>query len=520
MTESAETFEADPNAFQEGISEMPPASQAVNEPGETAVGTTAAKCAEQTVPGGSPPPSGRRIEHYELLEELGSGAMGSVYRARDSRLDREVALKLSAIEAQSGLNFERVRREGEHTAQVRHPNVVSVFDTGTTDDGAVFMVMELLRGEPLSRRMSTERRLDAVTAIRIMLPAIAGLGAAHENGVFHRDVKPDNIFLSRDGGRIVPKIVDFGVAKREDSGLALTQAGIVLGTPLYMSPEQINNPASASSASDLWSVCAIIYEMIAGRPPFISDNLKELFGQILTAKPPEISRELVDRRLWKIIERGLRKSPSERFSSAADLGGELARWLRDAGYDEDISEEPVAGWLSPESGMRRSQPSLSSYTRQGYYRLRRRFEPIVVERLKFGGSRLAWAAAAVLTLGTTAFAYGNRSVSHVAGTSPSPNSAVSTSPEFPAMVLPERAPQSSDAAEELPPKEARYETRNVQEPRQQVGQSEKKTPSDTSAARHRNTPAPPASQVTAQPISKSRKHESQSDPQLDPTWGF
>ncbi|MFI5183435.1 MAG: protein kinase, partial [Vicinamibacteria bacterium] len=277
-------------------------------------------------------PSGSHVGRYEILGPLGAGGMGEVYRARDPRLDREVAIKvLPASFATDSDRLRRFEQEARAAGGLNHPGILSVFDIDT-HDGAPFLVSELLEGETLRSRL-TGTALAPRRAIEYALQIAQGLAAAHEKGIVHRDLKPDNLFVTNDG-RV--KILDFGLAKltkpEGDAGsqndsptrTAGTDAGTVLGTAGYMSPEQVRGKPS-DHRSDIFSFGAILYEMLSGRRAFHGDTAADTMTAILKEDPPELSAIPggIAPGLERIVRHCLEKNPEGRFQSARDLAFDL-----------------------------------------------------------------------------------------------------------------------------------------------------------------------------------------------------
>ena len=210
---------------------------------------------------------------YRLDRVLGEGGMGVVYEGMHLRLERRVAVKfLHAQFSQSEDVVQRFVREAQATARLQHPNVVNVFDVDVSPDGCVFMVLEFLEGESLAQYLEKKPILDRSELLSIIGPVCEALTAAHAVGIVHRDIKPDNIHLSIANGRMTPKVLDFGIAKLTDaaaSAKSATQTGSVMGTPLYMSPEQaMGRTKDIGPWSDLWSTAVMTYECLCGQPPF------------------------------------------------------------------------------------------------------------------------------------------------------------------------------------------------------------------------------------------------------------
>jgi eukaryotic-like serine/threonine-protein kinase len=270
--------------------------------------------------------TGQVIGHYRVLEKIGSGAMGEVFRARDERLGRDVALKL--IRPASSENPDHLRRfelEARAAAALNHPNIVAIYDVGF-NHGSPYIVCELLQGKTLRKRLA-EGALPVRLAIDYSLQIVHGLIAAHDRRIVHRDLKPENLFVTSDG-RV--KILDFGVAKLqsapEDSGRSVedlttvTKSGVVVGTVAYMSPEQLRAKA-VDHRSDIFSVGAILYEMLTGRRAFRGETEVDTITAVLKENPPEINLEqsAVPVSFQQIVRHCLEKEPENRFQSARDL---------------------------------------------------------------------------------------------------------------------------------------------------------------------------------------------------------
>ena len=266
--------------------------------------------------------TGERLGPYEIHGLIGKGGMGEVYRARDTRLDRTVAIKV--LPAEFSAQEERLHRfeqEAQVLGALSHPNLLGIYDVGE-QEGTHFLVSELLEGESLRQRLE-EGALPIRKAMDLGAQIAKGLAAAHEKGIVHRDIKPDNIFLTRDGRA---KILDFGLAKHsgiEGSGenatitAVATQPGVVLGTAGYMAPEQVRGKP-ADARSDIFSFGAILYEMVAGLRAFHGESSVETMNAILKEDPPAISGN-VPPAIERVIRRCLEKAPGERFQSARDL---------------------------------------------------------------------------------------------------------------------------------------------------------------------------------------------------------
>ncbi|MHC4450506.1 MAG: protein kinase domain-containing protein [Planctomycetota bacterium] len=261
--------------------------------------------------------SRNQIEGYRLLARLGSGAMGSVYKARHQKLDILVALKVLRVElAQSKTQVERLKREAQLAARLNHPNIVRSLDVGESN-GFHYFAVEFVDG-PTARSLIRENRMNEKEAVRIVLAVARALEHAHENGVIHRDVKPANIMLSKSGETV--KLGDFGLARGQGpSELTLEHAAI--GTPQYLAPEQAASAANATPRSDLFSLGATLYHLVTGQPPFSGDTLAEIFGKVIRAEfePPEMVVDDLSVDTLYLIHRLMRPNPRDRYASATEL---------------------------------------------------------------------------------------------------------------------------------------------------------------------------------------------------------
>jgi hypothetical protein len=275
--------------------------------------------------------SGSRLGPYEIVAPIGAGGMGEVYRARDPRLGREVAVKvLPASFSNDPDRLRRFEQEARAAGILNHPNITAVYDIGTLE-GAPYVVTELLEGETLRSRLASGA-LPVRKSLDYARQIASGLAAAHEKGIVHRDLKPENLFVTGDG-RV--KILDFGLAKLtqpEDAGpqtnlptaTAGTEPGVVLGTLGYMSPEQVRG-RPADARSDIFSFGAILYEMLSGKRAFHGDSAADTMSAILREDPPDLSatNQTIDPGLDRIVRHCLEKSPEQRFHSAHDLAFDL-----------------------------------------------------------------------------------------------------------------------------------------------------------------------------------------------------
>jgi serine/threonine-protein kinase len=272
----------------------------------------------------------RAIGRYQLLEPLGRGGMGTVYRARQVQLEKLVAVKvLDPLIASGQAGVTRFLREARAAAKIRHPNVVEVFDVGF-DEGAAFLAMELLEGQDLAALLRFRQRLPLHEIVEIFAPVLAGVRAAHEAGVVHRDLKPSNIFLARRGRtRQEPIVLDFGVSRvllDDESGLTpVTSSETMIGTAAYIAPEQARQARLADDRSDQYSLGVILYECATGARPFEGQSTYEILHSIATATvaPPSQRNPVLPSAFDELVLRTLARDPNQRFD---DLDG-LARAL-------------------------------------------------------------------------------------------------------------------------------------------------------------------------------------------------
>lgn len=267
-----------------------------------------------------------RIGRYRILETLGQGAMGTVYRGVDEVLDRQVAIKVMSGSHGADMDARaRFKREAQAAARLQHPNIVTIYELGE-HEGSPFMALELLEGIDLQGAMESGLRPEPKVTLPVVLQILTGLGHAHEHGIVHRDVKPSNVFLPRDRPA---KIMDFGVARLAGG---MTTTGIVVGTPSYMSPEQVR-AGPIDGRSDLFSAGLILYELVTGQKAYRADSVVALLYKIAHEEPdlsllpgaPEW------RRLGHVLHRTLAREPDERYPNAKAMAAELSKALQDLG---------------------------------------------------------------------------------------------------------------------------------------------------------------------------------------------
>jgi serine/threonine protein kinase len=296
---------------------------------------------------------GTKLGPYEVLAAAGAGGMGEVYRARDIRLDRVVAIKV--LPEGFAANANRLRRfeqESQTIAALNHPNIVAIHDVGV-HEGSPYLVMEFLEGKTLRERLD-EGPLPVTKAVEYAQQVARGLAAAHERDVIHRDVKPENIYLTKDG---FAKLLDFGLAKTQAVAAVATDVtagsqtspGMVMGTPGYMSPEQVRGEA-VDARSDIFSFGTTLYEMLGGKRAFAGDTSVEVMTAILKLEPAEFDPGVkISPGLERIVRHCLEKNPSDRFQTARDLTfalGALSGTDISSGARAAVQAKPRPKWMN------------------------------------------------------------------------------------------------------------------------------------------------------------------------------
>lgn len=276
---------------------------------------------------------GQTIEgKYALKAVLGRGGMGTVYEALHRLTNRRVAVKVLLPEhAEKPESIARFHQEARVVSSIGHSNICEILDFGRLADGRPFLVMELLEGETLGTLLERKGRLPVGEAVAVVVQALEALDAAHAKGIIHRDMKPDNVFLTaRGGGAPVVKVLDFGISKAfgEDRDVELTRTGMVMGTPYYMAPEQARGDRSLDPRVDVWASGVILYEAISGRRPFLAKNYNALLVEILTAAHRPLSSLVpgVPGGLEAVIDRALSKRREDRQPTVAALASALAAY--------------------------------------------------------------------------------------------------------------------------------------------------------------------------------------------------
>jgi tRNA A-37 threonylcarbamoyl transferase component Bud32 len=290
---------------------------------------------------------------YQMIRRIGEGGMGAVYEARHTVIGKRVAVKVLLEKFLTKSDFvARLLQEARLASSIGHENIVDVTDFGTTDDGRSFVVMEFLDGEALSQLVMREAPLPIERSLRIARQVASALGAAHAKGIYHRDIKPENVYLIRRGDADFVKVVDFGISKAVKQGgneegadaYRLTHTGLLLGTPLYMSPEQARGDEDLDHRVDIWATGVMMYECLTGEVPFRANNYLGIISQVLThtaAPPSQVRPELgIPDAVEAVVMRAMDKDRTRRYGAMADLEHDLERLL--AG-DQNVGLPLVAG---------------------------------------------------------------------------------------------------------------------------------------------------------------------------------
>lgn len=272
-------------------------------------------------------------ERYHVVKKLGEGGMGQVYLAEHVKMGRRSAIKvMNPAMAHDPDAVARFNREASNASRITHPHVCAVYDFGETPDGLIYLAMEFVEGEPLTAVIEREDALPLARAVRIFRQTADALQAAHDLGIVHRDLKPDNIMVARgrDGGDVV-KVVDFGIAKAvggDEAGQKVTKTGLVVGTPEFMSPEQLSGDR-LDGRSDLYSLALVLYRMLTGRLPFEAETVQEIMIKRLTDEPTPLAAARPDLAfppgLQPVMDRALAKIPGERWQAVADFAAAVDR---------------------------------------------------------------------------------------------------------------------------------------------------------------------------------------------------
>jgi serine/threonine-protein kinase len=281
------------------------------------------------------------LGRYEIVAQIGRGAMGVVYRARDPLLGREVAVKtilLPADDAERAEYEARFQQEARAAAALNHPGIVTIHDIGRAD-GVLYMAMEYVEGHELRDALAGGQALPVPRAVEIAAQLADALGYAHARGIVHRDVKPANVMILRDGRA---KIMDFGIARIAASDVK-TQTGVLMGSPKYMSPEQVQG-RPADARSDLFALGVVLHEMLCGAPPFTGDDVSTLMYNVAHADspPPSAVNPAVPSMLDLVVARALSKSPERRYADAAQMAADLRACLLSSSHSAAPPDATVA----------------------------------------------------------------------------------------------------------------------------------------------------------------------------------
>jgi serine/threonine protein kinase len=344
---------------------------------------------------------------YRIESVLGQGGMGAVFAARNKLTGKRVAIKWLLPEHAESTTRERLLREAQIAASIEHPNVVDIYDVGE-HEGGLFLVMEYLRGRPLSDVLAELGRLDPDPLIALMVPAMRGVHAAHLAGVIHRDLKPDNIILSEQDGKIVPKVVDFGVSKTVGASAmppsSLTRTGALVGTPHYMALEQVDGSNAIDSRTDVYAFGVLLYRALTGHFPFDGSTLGEVILKIGTkdAQPMRIVRPDLPVALDNVILRALSRDRTRRFRDLEEFARAVAP------FTSMRPGDPIDAALLP-SLVRNDPWSVSSHSEPGA--MMARPTPLIQERAR--RKRALWAGSAALLVLLAAVGWlGTRAAPH------------------------------------------------------------------------------------------------------------
>ena len=306
---------------------------------------------------------------FQILQKIGSGGMGAVYKALQPAMNRMVGVKILHPKLANRKDLvSRFRREARAMSHLSHPNTVKVFLYGELEDGSLYIVMEFLDGKNLNQAVRAEGPFPMERALPILIQVCGALDEAHRQGIIHRDLKPENIFLCQQAGiKDYPKVLDFGLAKVTEremrpGSVILTQEGMVFGTPEFMSPEQAQGKV-LTAASDIYSLSVILYEVLTGKLPFEARTAMEYIQAHVTTPPISIQDRVPGKTfpplLWEVVERAMRKRPEERFATAADFATAMQAVLNGATtMPENLGQGALAPHLAtPAPAVPSSVPS-------------------------------------------------------------------------------------------------------------------------------------------------------------------
>jgi len=271
---------------------------------------------------------------YRIVRLIGEGGMGAVFEGENVRIQRRVAIKVvhAAYASDSGV-MARFQREAQAAGRIGNDHILEVLDLGALPDGSQYMVLEFLDGEPLSKRIERRGRMTPQELTPLLLQMLKGLGAAHGAGIFHRDLKPDNLFILKEKAGIPDfvKIIDFGISKFQPlsgEGMKMTSTGAVMGTPYYMSPEQASGSGAVDARTDLYAIGVILHEALTGRVPFDGETFNQLMFKIVLsdATPPHEMVPGLDRAFSSIVSKAMARDVGQRFQTAAEFAAAVTAW--------------------------------------------------------------------------------------------------------------------------------------------------------------------------------------------------
>ncbi|HTQ04603.1 MAG TPA: serine/threonine-protein kinase [Polyangiaceae bacterium] len=347
---------------------------------------------------------------FRIDRLLGSGSMGFVVAAWHLELDQPVALKLlNADVFEQGEAAARFRREVRAAARIKSEHVCRVIDVGAVEGGAPYMVMELLEGNNLEEELQRRGSIPVAEAVSYMLEAVEALAEAHASGIVHRDLKPANLFIARraDRSRLL-KVLDFGISKsmidsHGPGDMSLTKTGVIIGSPLYMSPEQMRSTKDADTLSDIWALGAILFQLVTGRPPYEGETIPELCAKLFTedAPPPSAVRTGLPAALDVVLHRALAREPTRRFQTVAEFGAALLEFSPAGRVHVERARRVLSAREGRPSSVAPGPPSSDSPTIQASVSAVSLWKQLGMrERRK----RYGYAAAALLALGVGGFA--------------------------------------------------------------------------------------------------------------------
>jgi Protein kinase domain len=456
----------------------------------------------------SPVASGELVAgRYRVGDAIAAGGMGVVVAARHETLEQAVAIKFLDPELMDDeQTVPRFLREARAAARIQSEHVARVFDCGTLETGVPFMVMELLTGHDLGRELKTRGKLPVDEAVDLLLQALEGVAEAHAIGVVHRDIKPTNLFLvARTGAPPLVKVLDFGISKLA-SGVGasvedgLTTTSLMLGSPRYMSPEQAQNARNVDARTDLWSLGVVLFEMLAGRPPFLGSTMGEIIGQLVQAEPPLLRSCRADApaELEAVVARCLARNRELRWPNAAELAVALGpfasprttssleriRGLRATGklpaepvatleIERTVAPAPTAGAIEPRSTPGSTIPgaSLSRIARSP-------------EVGSHSGGGWKWIAFAAIAVGGVGAAWGFAQTRHVEATAPS----AAAEPPAPAA-------RATDSAAAVTAPQPTVAASSPTEPAPAEPSADPSSPSSARASAHKPPSPPPKKQT-------------------------